>query len=160
NRIVNILASGRTRIDCIVAVTFTDKAAAELKLRLRSELEKARAVASSDVDRFRNLEHALAHLEEARAGTIHSFCGDLLHERPVDAGIDPEFQQLDEIGAAQDYRAAFRNWIEKVLENPPEGVRRSLRRYSREDQPMSRLERAGSTLTSWRDFEAPWKRPT
>ena len=45
NRIISILASGRTTVDRIVAVTFTDKAAGELKLRLRAELEKARAAA-------------------------------------------------------------------------------------------------------------------
>src|SRR5215472_7632856 len=96
NRIISILASGRTTVDRIIAVTFTDKAAGELKLRLRSELEKARAAAGRDEERRQNLEHALAHLEEARAGTIHSFCADLLRERPVEAGIDPKFEPLDE----------------------------------------------------------------
>ena len=41
-RIVNILAAGKARVDQILAVTFTDKAAGELKLRLREELERAR----------------------------------------------------------------------------------------------------------------------
>jgi ATP-dependent helicase/nuclease subunit A len=159
NRIISILAAGRTTVDRIVAVTFTDKAAGELKLRLRAELEKARAAAGQDEQGRRNLEEALAHLEEARAGTIHSFCGDLLRERPVEAGIDPQFEQLDEPSAEQHYRSAFRSWIERALENPPEGVRRSLRRHSRDDEAMSRLERAGWTLTMWRDFEAPWTRP-
>lgn len=159
NRIISILASGRTTVDRIVAVTFTDKAAGELKLRLRAELEKARAAAGNDASRRCNLEHALAHLEEARAGTIHSFCGDLLRERPVEAGIDPQFEQLDEFSAEQHYRSVFRGWIERALENPPEGVRRSLRRHSHDEQPMDRLESAGWTLANWRDFEAPWTRP-
>jgi ATP-dependent helicase/nuclease subunit A len=159
NRIISILASGRTTVDRIVAVTFTDKAAGELKLRLRAELEKARAVAQNEAQRRRNLEEALAHLEEARAGTIHSFCGDLLRERPVEAGIDPQYEQLDEIAAEQHYRSTFRTWIEGLLENPPEGVRRSLRRSSQEGQAMARLERAGWMLVAWRDFEAAWTRP-
>lgn len=157
NRIISILAEGRTTVDRIIAVTFTDKAAGELKLRLRVGLEKARMKA--DGKRRKNLEEALAHLEEARAGTIHSFCGDLLRERPMEAGIDPEFEQLDDAAAEQLYRSAFRNWIQEVLENPPEGVRRSLRRYTYDDQPIARLERAGWTLASWRDFKAEWKRP-
>ena len=41
-RIVAVLAAGRTSVDQIIAVTFTEKAAGELKLRLRLELEKAR----------------------------------------------------------------------------------------------------------------------
>jgi ATP-dependent helicase/nuclease subunit A len=158
-RIISLLARGRTTVDRIVAVTFTDKAAGELKLRLRAELEKARATAGNDEGRRKNLEDALAHLEEAQAGTIHSFCGDLLRERPVEAGIDPQFEPLDETSAGQQYKAVFRRWIEGVLENPPDGVRRSLRRLSHEDQPMARLGRAGWTLCMWRDFVAPWKRP-
>lgn len=159
NRIISILASGRTTVDRIVAVTFTDKAAGELKLRLRAELERARASVGNDERRRHNFEQALAHLEEARAGTIHSFCGDLLRERPVEAGIDPQFKQLDDTSAEQHYRSAFRMWMEAALENPPEGVRRALRRYSRDDRAMARLERAGWTLSMWRDFEAPWTRP-
>jgi ATP-dependent helicase/nuclease subunit A len=159
NRIISVLRSGRTTVGRIVAVTFTDKAAGDLKLRLRSELEKARTAEGEDTGHRRNLEEALAHLEEARAGTIHSFCGDLLHERPVEAAIDPQFEQLDDIAAEQTYRSAFRGWIERVLENPPEGVRRALRRTSKDDQAMARLERAGWTLASWRDFDAAWSRP-
>src|ERR1035438_2580070 len=107
NRIIGVLASGRTTVDRIVAVTFTDKAAGELKLWLREELEKARAAAANE-NRRRNLEDALAHLEEARAGTIHRFCADLLRERPVEAGIDPQFDHLDETNGEQHFAAAFR----------------------------------------------------
>lgn len=73
NRIISVLAEGRTTIDRIVAVTFTDKAAGELKLRLRTGLEQARAGADERGAHRKNLEEALAHLEEAHAGTIHSF---------------------------------------------------------------------------------------
>ncbi len=159
HRIISVLAEGRTTVDHIVAVTFTEKAAGELKLRLRAGLEKARAEAGSIEPRKKNLEEALAHLEEARAGTIHSFCADLLRERPMEARVDPQFEPVDESAAQQLYRSAFRTWIEDVLENPPEGVRRSLRRAS-EDGSTSRLERAGWTLASWRDFDAEWERPS
>jgi ATP-dependent exoDNAse (exonuclease V) beta subunit len=158
NRIISVLASGRTTVDRIVAVTFTDKAAGELKLRLRIGLEKARSRDGLNNQERRNLEEAVAHLEEARAGTIHSFCADLLHERPMEACIDPQFEALDESAAEQLYRSAFRTWLESVLEDPPEGVRRSLRRPS-EDGPTERLLKAGWTLASWRDFDAEWQRP-
>src|SRR5690242_15991409 len=63
-RIVNTLRTGRTTIDRIVAVTFTRKAAGELRLRLRIELDRSRT-AAKDPGQLRHLEHALARLEEA-----------------------------------------------------------------------------------------------
>src|ERR1700676_5543649 len=59
-RIVAVLASGRTTIDRIAAVTFTHKAAGELKLRLREELDRSRQETAAG----RPLEDALEHLEE------------------------------------------------------------------------------------------------
>src|ERR1700747_2496354 len=93
-RIVGLVRTGGSTLDRVVAVTFTEKAAGEMKLRLRSEIEKARARAAPE-ERDR-LERALQHLELARIGTIHAFCGDLLHERPVEAGIDPLFEVADD----------------------------------------------------------------
>ena len=61
-----------------------------MKLRLRIEIEKARTEAAPE-ERDR-LDRALEELELARIGTIHAFCGDLLAERPVEAGIDPLFK--------------------------------------------------------------------
>src|SRR5262245_27429746 len=80
-RIVNVLEAGLTTIDRIVAVTFTHKAAGELKLRLRQELDQRRQQPEAN---RQHLEHALAHLEEAAIGTIHSFCAQILRERPVE----------------------------------------------------------------------------
>src|SRR5579864_4241900 len=67
-RIVSVLAAGVTTIDRIVAVTFTNKAAGELKLRLRQELDRGRDAAGSR-DQRTHIENALEHLEEASIGT-------------------------------------------------------------------------------------------
>ena len=75
-RIVRVLATGTGRIENIAAVTFTHKAAGELKLRLREELDKERLAKPA-------LEEALQRLEEASIGTIHSFCAQILRERPT-----------------------------------------------------------------------------
>jgi ATP-dependent exoDNAse (exonuclease V) beta subunit len=83
-RVLNILATGRARIDQIVVVTFTEKAAGELKLRIRQELEGQWRHSVSPVTRSR-LSEAIQHLEEAHVGTIHGFCVELLRERPVEA---------------------------------------------------------------------------
>jgi ATP-dependent helicase/nuclease subunit A len=163
-RIVQILATGRATVDALVAVTFTEKAAGELKLRLREALERARAAAVDDVsDR---LDAALTSLEEAHVSTIHGFCADLLRERPVEACVDPLFAVLTESQAERLFEEAFGGWLQGELSDPPEGVRRALRRSvwsgfgrtTREDTPIDRLRRAAWELAQWRDFTAPWAR--
>jgi len=164
-RIVRVLAEGRAHVAEIVAVTFTEKAAGELKLRLRQQLEEERrATASEEIQQ--RLNAAVQNLEEAHVSTIHGFCADLLRERPVEAAIDPLFRVLTEGQAERLFSEAFATWFQEVLAAPPEGVRRSLRRASRnsrpgdvdEDGPTERLRRAGFSLTEWRDFREPWTR--
>ena len=67
NRLVSILREGRGKVEKLVAVTFTRKAAGELKLRLRQELETARDKAT-DSRSMSHLEDAISRLEEARRG--------------------------------------------------------------------------------------------
>jgi ATP-dependent helicase/nuclease subunit A len=157
HRIIAVLAKGPAGVHEIVAVTFTEKAAGELKLRLRTELERARQGTPSPEERH-NLEEAIRHLEEAHVNTIHGFCADLLRERPVEAKVDPEFQTLTEADSERLYAEAFDGWLQERLEHPPEGVRRSLRRTAI-DGPIERLRRAGCDMLQWRDFPAPWSRP-
>jgi len=77
SRILRVLATGRARMVEIIAITFTEKAAGELKLRLREAIERERASATDEHAR-RRLEHALETLEEANVNTIHGFCAELL----------------------------------------------------------------------------------
>ena len=165
-RILRMLATGRAKMIEIVAVTFTEKAAGELKLRLREALEQDRAKAI-DSDVRERLEQALATLEEAHVNTIHGFCAELLRERPVEAEVDPLFTVLTEPQADRLYSRAFRAWLQEALQDPPEAVRRALRRTSApsfggsgvSDGPIDRLRNAGRTLAEWRDFAQPWHRP-
>src|SRR6266446_3658446 len=165
NRVLRILATRRASMKQIVAVTFTEKAAGELKLRLREELEKTRAKAT-DPDVRDALEDALKTLEEAHVNTIHGFCADLLRERPVEACVDPLFAVLTEPQAHRLYARAFRAWLQDALKDPPEGLRRALRRTSapsfgggERSGPIDRLRDAGRALAEWRDFPHPWARP-
>ncbi len=151
-RIVAALTAGRARLDRVVAVTFTELAAGELKLRLRGEIERARADASADG--ATRLTEALRQLEEARIGTIHSFCSELLRERPVEARVDPLFEVAPEEAAGDLFRRAFDRWFEESLQKPAEGVRRILRRR----RPRALLREAAWQLVEWRDFAAPWRR--
>jgi ATP-dependent exoDNAse (exonuclease V) beta subunit len=167
-RIVLLIATGRATITEIVAVTFSEKAAGELKLRLREELEKARVAASSGSAEAARLDAAVLEFEEAHVSTIHGFCAELLRERPVEARIDPSFEVLTEAASERLYNEAFSAWMEASLESPGEGVKRSLRRPRRMswwqdseegDGPVERLRRAGRDLLQWRDHPAPWRRP-
>ena len=74
---------------------FTEKAAGEMKLRLRAEIESARRQAAKD-DRTRAALEQRCRAGAARIGTIHGFCADLLRERPIEARVDPSFRVLDE----------------------------------------------------------------
>src|SRR5947207_5843002 len=179
-RIVRTVATGRATMDEIVAVTFTEKAAGELKLRLREALEadaeRSRSAeerpAADGSDRTRTnreaergrLEEALKTLEEAHVNTIHGFCAELLRERPVEARVDPLFDVLTDIQAARLYERAFNGWLQTALADPPEGIRRALRRTSGpwvggfDAGPIDRLRDAGRTLAELRDFAHPWSR--
>ena len=159
-RIVRIIAEGKADVGEIVAVTFTEKAAGELKLRLREKLDSARVAIGHDDQARARLDRALTQLEEAHIGTIHAFCADLLRERPVEAGVDPLFEVLTEPASARLFDEAFGRWLQEILAEPPEGVRRALRRsaFGGDDGPVDRLRKAAWDLAQWRDFTAPWTR--
>ena len=158
NRIISVLAEGHARIGEVVAVTFTDKAAGELRLRLRSGLETSRRQEQEGSSRYTNLLTALGQLEEAQINTIHGFCADLLRERPVEAMLDPQFESINESQAKRLQREAFKLWLQRTLTDPPEGVRRYLRRDIKRG-PADSLYEAASKLALWRDYPAPWRRP-
>ncbi len=93
-RMVELLGEGVCRVDRLAAVTFTRKATAELRDRFQVRLE--RALNESTGERRDRLVTALAAVEQCFIGTIHSFCARLLRERPIEAGIDVAFEELDE----------------------------------------------------------------
>lgn len=155
-RIVGLIRSGIGTLARIVAVTFTEKAAGEMKLRIRLELEKARLHA--DPAERNRLDKALEELELAHIGTIHAFCGDLLGERPVEAGVDPAFKMLDDSAAEAIADQAFERWLQRILADPPEGPRRVLRRRSGSEPPHEQLRTAMHALCNHRDFARAWRR--
>ncbi|MFN7974945.1 MAG: UvrD-helicase domain-containing protein [Acidobacteriota bacterium] len=145
-------------MDRIAAVTFTEKAAGELKLRLRSELEAAARDLGGGAARDR-LTSAVAHLEEAWVCTIHGFCADLLRECPAAAPVDPRFETLDEAASDRLLERAVRAWIAERLEDPPPGLARMLSRRWGRRSPSARLVEAARDLAQWPDFEAAWTMP-
>ncbi|HEY1339247.1 MAG TPA: UvrD-helicase domain-containing protein, partial [Bryobacteraceae bacterium] len=161
NRIVEVVAAG-TKIETIVAVTFTHAAAGNMKLRVRQELERRRAQ-ELDVDVRERLGDAAQRLDHAFIGTIHAFCAQLLRRRPVEAGVDPVFQELAQPDALRVFARVFGRWFEKRLAAPSPTLRRALARLAwleerGGDEPFDRLRDAAWTLAEWRDFDAPWER--
>jgi ATP-dependent helicase/nuclease subunit A len=95
NRMLALIGSGKTTVDRMAAVTFTRKAAAEMKSRFQISLEKA-VDQETDGKKKERFQSALDHMEFLFSGTIHSFCGRLLRERPIEARLDPDFRELEE----------------------------------------------------------------
>ncbi len=87
-------------IDQAVAITFTDKAAAEIKERVMRDLPEAM------------LKEIVRGRQDLRISTIHSFCMNLLKRYPLEAGLPPDFSVLD----SRDQAAKIQKAIEDALE--------------------------------------------
>jgi ATP-dependent helicase/nuclease subunit A len=103
------IARGIYEIDRMAAVTFTRKAAAELRGRFHAALE-AELGQPGDAARAARLHHALGNLERFFAGTIHAFCARLLRERPVEAGVSPGFTELDDVEERLLHQQSWRDY--------------------------------------------------
>ena len=75
----------------LVAITFTDKAAREMRTRIRAEIQRRLSESTSDT-----WQRAFTELDAARIGTIHSLCADVLRAHPAEAALDPNFIVLEE----------------------------------------------------------------
>src|SRR5208283_1573262 len=90
-RCLDCLERERVSLDELLVVTFTEAAAAEIRRRLRHELERKSAAAPGD-DHW---PHQLALFEIAHIGTLHSFCLRLVREHFYELGLDPQLAVLD-----------------------------------------------------------------
>jgi ATP-dependent helicase/nuclease subunit A len=106
--------------DAVLAFTFTDKAATELRQRIRANLELRAAEGSQ---RARGL---LATIGSAWVTTIHGFCSRLLAGHPVAAGIGPRFRVLDGPEAERAAREAFDDALDGFLGGGDEARERTV----------------------------------
>ncbi|MDQ3431750.1 MAG: UvrD-helicase domain-containing protein, partial [Actinomycetota bacterium] len=96
---VAVVLDGGVPLRHVAAVTFTEKAAAELRDRLRAAFEYAMRAAADDSARLTRAEEALDDLDAAAIGTLHSFAQRILGEHPIEAGLPPLIEVLDEVAS-------------------------------------------------------------
>jgi ATP-dependent exoDNAse (exonuclease V) beta subunit len=102
NRYVNLLAEREYEPREILAFTFTDKAAGELREKVRKARQQL-AVNEGDAN------PASVSMSDAWVGTFHAICNRILKAWPVEAGIDPRFGVIDDVTAETVRNAAFRD---------------------------------------------------
>lgn len=144
-RMISLLAEGKCQhISKMAAVTFTKKAAAELRSRFQVELEQA----SRDAEgvRKRNLTNALENIEQCFIGTIHSFCGRMLRERPVEADIDPSFVEIEDDEDTRLRKEVWRNFCARIYADDPNNILEKLNYY------RLRLEQLEHSFLKFADY--------
>ncbi|HNT24172.1 MAG TPA: UvrD-helicase domain-containing protein [Anaerolineales bacterium] len=99
----------------VVAITFTEKAAREMRNRLYEYTQKATEAVTEPAEHWRNI---LSKLDAARIGTIHSLCSEILRTHPAEARIDPRFIVLDENEAAALRAEVAANTVEGAADDP------------------------------------------
>ena len=125
-------------LDRIAAITFTEKAAYDLKRKLRDEIQARRPVLLWEIDR-------------AAIGTIHSFCADLLREHALRFGIDPTFVVADEREALLEQEDLAKAMVMEALERGDAGVEALVERYRLMNQTHTKGA-VGYVLDTLRDL--------
>ena len=103
----------------VAAITFTEKAAGELRQRVRERFEQLAEAAPQGAAETPIIAAALDALDDAPISTIHSFAGRLLREFPVEAGIDPAFEQLDQLGSEIERARLWEEWLTELAAGGP-----------------------------------------
>src|SRR5581483_9369330 len=130
NRYLHIIETGLADIENIVAITFTNKAANEMRERLREEIDqrivKYHRTPAENIWRDRK-----RRLEGAAITTIHGFCSLILREHPVEAGIDPQFVTLDEYSSLVIIRKAAEEAVMQLTKDGGEQEAKLIMAYTR-----------------------------
>ncbi|PYP83484.1 MAG: hypothetical protein DMF61_22955 [Blastocatellia bacterium AA13] len=137
-RYLHILRTQDVSVDQIVAITFTNRAANEMRERLRSELSSLVRL-STGYERARWIRHKRT-LDGGVITTIHGFCSRLLHEFPVEAGIDPQFKLLDEHQSSILLETAVEEALTAFINSGHEAITRLTAGVGRQALVMSLIE--------------------
>jgi len=152
NRMVALVGAG-SPVERIAAVTFTRKAAAELRERFQTRLEQElRAIRQrEDQAAMQVVDRALREIDRAFIGTIHAFCARLLRERPLEAGVDPSFRETFAIEQDRMRRAFYAQYVERLAAAGDSGLGELARAGLSPDQLRQLFDR----LTEYGDVDFP-----
>jgi ATP-dependent exoDNAse (exonuclease V) beta subunit len=119
-RIVSLVTTGTAGLDSLAAITFTEKAAAELRDRVRRRLdtERERAAGRGDDAAVQRCTAALGDLDSAAIGTLHSYARRLLSEHPIEAGLPPRIEVLDDVASAVAFDDRWALFLDQLLADP------------------------------------------
>src|SRR5262249_42522016 len=95
-RYLSHLRDDGAEVGQVVAITFTDRAARQMRERIRRAVVAHLRAADTDDEAERWARH-LRGLETAQISTIHAFCGTLLRQHAVEPGLDPQFDVLEDV---------------------------------------------------------------
>lgn len=112
-RYLGHLTHGEAEVSQLVAITFTERAARQMRGRIRQTLTARLRAASADEEE--TWARHLRALESAPICTIHAFCGNLLRTHAIEAGLDPRFDVLEEVLAANVQAEALQIGLQKLL---------------------------------------------
>jgi ATP-dependent exoDNAse (exonuclease V) beta subunit len=110
-RIVELVRTGRASLGEIAAITFTEAAAAELRQRIREQIDEVAAQHPNEA----RLVAARQEVDEAAICTLHAFAQRILVEHGVAAGIPPGFEVLDETAERFDFDTRFERFADALL---------------------------------------------
>ncbi len=121
DRVVALVARG-TPIERIAAITFTERAAAELRERVRAGLDDRVADPAAAPEVVARCRVARAGLDRAQLSTIHSFGQSLLRALAAEAAIDPDMTVLDQMASERRFDERWRAALEDVDPDGPDGA--------------------------------------
>ncbi len=117
DRVIALVTTGAAELRSVAAITFTDKAGLELRDRVRRELQ-AHADLAEDLFIAGRCRTALDQLDGAAIGTLHSFAQRLLSEHPIEAGLPPRVEVLDEVSSDVEFERRWGAFRETLFDDP------------------------------------------
>lgn len=131
-RFIETILRKNVKFKEIVAITFTEKAASELIYKISKELDEVLSK-TKNFDEYKKLKQFREHILSAKISTIHSFCFDLLREFPIEAGIDPSTEIIDDLRKRELIDKSVEDTLIEFVENNDDGVRDLLRMFGKEN---------------------------